>query len=48
MSSTRITRHVHAPRPIVYRAFLDAHSVSKWMVPNEQIVEVVEFETTRR
>jgi len=29
MSSTRITRHVHAPRPIVYRAFLDAHSVSK-------------------
>ncbi len=34
MSSTRITRHVNAPREIVYRAFLDAHDVATWMVPD--------------
>src|SRR6266545_3554754 len=66
MSSTRISRHVNAPRAIVYRALLDARAVATWMVPtgkttahtdtfhgrfvklvqNEQVVEVVEFETT--
>ena len=95
MSSTRISRHVHAPRANVYRALLDARAVATWMVPagmtshvhafdareggsfrisltydaptgtgkttantdtfrgrfvklvtNEQVVEVVEFETT--
>jgi uncharacterized protein YndB with AHSA1/START domain len=95
MSSTRITRHVHAPRATVYRALLDARAVATWkvptgmtshvhafdareggsfrisltydeptgagkttahtdtyhgrfvkLVPNEQVVEVVEFETT--
>jgi uncharacterized protein YndB with AHSA1/START domain len=97
MSSTRISRHVNAPREIVYRALLDASAVATWMVPtgmtshvhafdareggsfrisltydaptgtgkttahtdtyhgrfaklvpNEQVVEVVEFETTDR
>jgi uncharacterized protein YndB with AHSA1/START domain len=33
MSSTRITRHFNAPRAAVYRALLDAHAVSQWMVP---------------
>jgi uncharacterized protein YndB with AHSA1/START domain len=95
MSSTRISRHVNAPRALVYRALLDARAVATWMVPtgmtslvhafdareggvfrisltydaptgtgktsahtdtyhgrfvklvpNEQVVEVVEFETT--
>ena len=95
MSTTRITRHVKAPREKVYRALLDAHAVAKWkvptgmashvhafdareggafrvsltydaptrtgkttahtdtyhgrfakLVPNEQVVEVIEFETT--
>ena len=36
MSSTRIRRHVKAPRECV--------AASK-LVPNEQVVEVVEFET---
>src|SRR6266481_8181570 len=97
MSSTRISRHVNAPRAIVYRALLDARAVATWMVPtgmtshvhafdareggsfrisltydaptgtgkttahtdtfhgrfvklvtNEQVVEVVEFETSQR
>ena len=95
MRATRISRHVNAPRAIVYRALLDARAVATWMVPtgmtshvhavdpreggsfrisltydaptgagktnahtdtyhghfvtlvtNEQVVEVVEFETT--
>lgn len=95
MSSTRITRHVNAPRASVYRALLDARAIATWrvptgmtshvhafdareggsfrisltydaptgtgkttahtdtyhgrfvkLVPNEQVVEVVEFETT--
>jgi uncharacterized protein YndB with AHSA1/START domain len=53
MSSTRISCHINAPRAAVYRALLDARAVAKWKVPdgmtchvpNEQIVEVDEFET---
>jgi uncharacterized protein YndB with AHSA1/START domain len=33
MSSTRISRHVNAPRASVYRALLDARAVAKWKVP---------------
>ena len=33
MSSTRITRHINAPRATVYRALLDADAVATWMVP---------------
>jgi uncharacterized protein YndB with AHSA1/START domain len=33
VSSTRISRHVNAPRAIVYRALLDARAVARWMVP---------------
>ncbi|HUF66873.1 MAG TPA: SRPBCC domain-containing protein [Gemmatimonadaceae bacterium] len=33
MSSTRIVRHIQAPRAAVYRALLDAHSVARWMAP---------------
>jgi len=32
-TSTRISRHVNAPRANVYRAFLDAQAVATWMVP---------------
>ena len=33
VSSTRISRHVNAPRAIVYRALLDVRAVATWMVP---------------
>ncbi len=33
MTSTRISRHVNAPRPIVYRALLDPRAVARWKVP---------------
>jgi uncharacterized protein YndB with AHSA1/START domain len=34
MSSTRIRRHINAPRAAVYRALLDARAVAKWKVPD--------------
>ena len=33
MRSTRSTRRVNAPRPVVYRALLDAGAIETWMVP---------------
>jgi uncharacterized protein YndB with AHSA1/START domain len=44
MSSTRVTRHIRAPRSRVYSAFLDAKAVAAWMVPTEMTSQVHEFE----
>jgi uncharacterized protein YndB with AHSA1/START domain len=33
MTSTRISRHLRAPRAAVYRALLDPDAVAKWRVP---------------
>lgn len=33
IDSTRVTRHMNAPRAKVYRALLDARAVESWMVP---------------
>ena len=33
MTSTRISRHLRAPRPVVYRALLDPGAVAQWRVP---------------
>lgn len=44
MSSTRVSRHVKAPRADVYRALLDAHAVAKWMVPTGMTSHVHEFD----
>jgi uncharacterized protein YndB with AHSA1/START domain len=47
MYSTEISRHVNAPRSAVYRALLDADLPRHFarIVPDEQVVEVFEFET---
>ncbi len=42
--STRITRHVNAPRASVYGALLDAQAVAVWRVPNGMTSHVHEFE----
>ncbi len=34
MNSTRISRHINAPRALVYRTLLDAHAIAKWKVPD--------------
>ena len=43
MSSTRITRHINAPREKVFRALLDASAVAKWMVPDGMTSQVHDF-----
>ena len=44
MSTTRVTRHINAPRAAVYRALLDAAAVRIWMVPDGMTSDVHEFD----
>jgi uncharacterized protein YndB with AHSA1/START domain len=44
MSSTRVSRRVHAPRAIVYRALLDAGAVATWKVPTGMTSHVHAFD----
>jgi uncharacterized protein YndB with AHSA1/START domain len=41
--STRISRHISAPRSAVYRALLDADATAKWRVPAGMRSHVHEF-----
>jgi uncharacterized protein YndB with AHSA1/START domain len=44
MSSTRISRHVKAPRARVYNALIDADAIAKWKVPDGMTIQVHVFE----
>jgi uncharacterized protein YndB with AHSA1/START domain len=44
MSTTRLTRHLPAPRARVYRALLDAEAVRRWMVPDSMSSHVHAFD----
>lgn len=44
MHSTRISRHVNAPRDAVYHALLDPDAVAKWMVPDGMTSQVHAFD----
>jgi uncharacterized protein YndB with AHSA1/START domain len=44
MSSTRISRHINAPRAAVYRALLDARAVATWKVPTSMTSHVHAFD----
>ena len=44
MSSTRVTRHINAPRDVVYRALLDPRAVVRWKVPDGMTCHVHEFD----
>jgi uncharacterized protein YndB with AHSA1/START domain len=44
MRTTRLVRHVNAPRARVYRALLDANAVATWMVPTGMTSRVHEFD----
>lgn len=44
MSTTRVARHVDAPRAAVYRALLDPGAVQHWMVPDGMTSHVHVFE----
>ena len=45
MSTTRIARHINAPRSKVYRALIDAEAVRNWMVPTGMTSFVHEFDS---
>lgn len=42
--STRISWHVNAPRPAVYRALLDPDAIARWRVPAGMTSQVHEFD----
>lgn len=44
MYSTRVSRHVNAPRTAVYRALVDADAVARWRVPDGMTARVHEFD----
>ena len=44
MYSTKVTRHIRAPRPAVYRALLDADAIQRWRVPDGMTSQVHEFD----
>ncbi|WP_433424816.1 SRPBCC domain-containing protein [Microtetraspora malaysiensis] len=44
MYSTRVSRHVNAPRSAVYQALVDADAIAKWRVPAGMSSHVHEFD----
>ena len=44
MSSTRVSRHLKAPRVRVYAAFVDPEAIAAWKVPTGMTCEVHELE----
>ena len=44
MSTTRLNRHIDAPRSAVYRALLDRDAVQHWMVPDGMTSRIHRFE----
>jgi uncharacterized protein YndB with AHSA1/START domain len=44
MSTTRVTRHMRAPRSAVYGALLDREAVQHWMIPDGMTSRVHDFE----
>ena len=44
MTATRISRHLSAPRPKVYRALIDPRAVASWMVPTGMTSHVHSFD----
>ena len=44
MSTTRVARHIRAPRSRVYRALLDPKAVQQWMVPDQMSSEIHSFD----
>lgn len=44
MATTRLTKHIRAPRSRVYRALLDAGAVQRWQVPDIMTSHVHAFD----
>lgn len=46
MATTRVLRHIQAPRDRVYEALLDRVAVEQWMVPDNMSSEIHFFDAT--
>ncbi|WP_448628157.1 SRPBCC family protein [Geodermatophilus sp. URMC 64] len=46
MSTTKVTRHIAAPRSAVFRALLDRDAVARWKVPPGMTSEVHEWDAS--
>jgi uncharacterized protein YndB with AHSA1/START domain len=44
VSTTRVVRHIRAPRARIYRALLDPQAVQQWMVPDQMTSRVHSFD----
>ncbi|MFP1624317.1 SRPBCC domain-containing protein [Streptomyces sp. 5K101] len=44
MYTTQVSRHIRAPRSVVYRALLDAEALATWRVPSGMTSQVHEFD----
>src|SRR6266704_387687 len=44
MTLTRMSRHINAPRAVIYRALLDPNAVAKWKVPDGMSCHVHAFD----
>ena len=43
-TTTRVSRHIDAPRSLVYQALLDPSAIAEWKVPDGMSAQVHEFE----
>lgn len=46
MTTTRVTRHLHAPRSRVYAALIDGDALPRWKVPRDMTMQVHSFDGT--
>lgn len=44
MQTTRVSRIIHAPRSVVYAAFLDPEAITRWRSPDDMEVLVHDFD----
>jgi uncharacterized protein YndB with AHSA1/START domain len=44
VGTTRLTRHIRAPRALVYRALIDAEAAQQWMVPDAMKSHIHSFD----
>ena len=44
MTTTRVSRHIAAPRDRVYAALIDADAIAQWKVPDGMTMQVHEFD----
>ncbi|KWK69578.1 polyketide cyclase [Burkholderia ubonensis] len=44
LNSTRVSRHLNAPRARVYRALLDPHAIEQWKAPDGMTCRVDAFD----